>query len=104
MNNKFIQKVIFAISVVLLCTTEFAYAIEQSPETKLAIKTMVTKFSLAMIGVVVFSIVISLGLSLYNRFFVSSQIKDYKLSKDSLRSPNDKDEAVMMFITKNMLK
>ena len=104
MNNKFIQKVIFAISVVLLCTTEFAYAIEQSPETKLAIKTMVTKFSLAMIGVVVFSIVISLGLSLYNRFFVSSQIKDYKLSKDSLRSPNDKDEAVMMFITKNRLK
>ena len=104
MNNKFIQKVIFAISVVLLCTTEFAYAIEQSPETKLAIKTMVTKFSLAMIGVVVFSIVISVGLSLYNRFFVSSQIKDYKLSKDSLRSPNDKDEAVMMFITKNRLK
>ena len=104
MNNKFIQKILYAFSVVLLCTTEFAYAVEQSPETKLAIKTMVTKFSLAMIGVVVFSIVISVGLSLYNRFFVSSQIKDYKLSKDSLRSPNDKDEAVIMFITKNRLK
>ena len=104
MNNKLIQKIIFAISVVLLSTTEVAYAVEQSPEMKLAIKTMVTKFSLAMIGVVVFSIVISIGLSLYNKFFVSSQIKDFKLSKDSLRTPNDKDEAVIMFITKNRLK
>ena len=32
------------------------------------------------------------------------KIKDYKLSKDSLRTPNDKDEAVIMFITKNRLK
>jgi hypothetical protein len=67
-------------------------------------KSMITKFSLAMAGVVVFSVVITVGLSLYNKFFVPSQIKDYKLSKDSLRSPSDKDEAVMMFITKNRLK
>ena len=104
MNNRFIQKIIFVISVVLLSTTEIAYAVEQSPETKLALKTLITKFSLAMIGVVVFSIVISVGLSFYNRFFVSSQIKDFKLSKDSLRTPNDTEEAVMMFITKNRLK
>ena len=104
MNNKLIQKIIFAISVVLLSTTEVAYAVEQSPEMKLAIKTMITKFSLAMAGVLVFSIVISIGLSLYNKFFVASQIKDFKLSKDSLRTPNDKDEAVIMFITKNRLK
>ena len=63
MNNKLIQKIIFAISVVLLSTTEVAYAVEQSPEMKLAIKTMITKFSLAMAGVLVFSIVISIGLS-----------------------------------------
>ena len=87
MNNKLIQKIIFAISVVLLSTTEVAYAVEQSPEMKLAIKTMITKFSLAMAGVLVFSIVISIGLSLYNKFFVASQIKDFKLSKDSLRTP-----------------
>lgn len=104
MNNKIVQKLLYAISVVLLCTTEFACAVEASPEAKFAMKTMITKFSLAMAGVVVFSIVISIGLSLYNKFFVASQIKDYKLSKDSLRTPNDKDEAVMMFITKNRLK
>ena len=104
MNNKFVQKFIYAISVVLLCTTEFAYAAEQTPALKDAMKTMITKFSLAMAGVVVFSIVICVGLSLYNKFFVSSQIKDYKLSKDSLRTPRDTEEAVLMFITKNRLK
>lgn len=104
MNNKFVQKLIYAISVVLLCTTEFAYAAEQIPALNDAMKTMVTKFSLAMAGVVVFSILISVGLSLYNKFFVSSQIKDYKLSKDSLRTPRDTEEAVLMFITKNRLK
>ncbi len=104
MNNKFVQKFIYAISVVLLCTTEFAYAAEQTPALNDAMKTMVTKFSLAMAGVVVFSILISVGLSLYNKFFVSSQIKDYKLSKDSLRTPRDTEEAVLMFITKNRLK
>lgn len=104
MNNKFIQRLIFAISVVLLCTTEFAFAAEKSPEFKLVMKTMITKFSIVMIGIVLFTILITVGLSLYNKFFVASQIKDYKLSKDSLRTPNDKDEAVIMFITKNRLK
>lgn len=104
MNNKFIQKFLFAVSVVLFCTTEIAYSAQQSPEVKLAMKTMITKFSIVMFGIVAFSIIMSVGLSLYNKFFVSSQIKDFKLSKDSLRAPNDKDEAVMMFITKNRLK
>ena len=104
MNKKFVQNLVYAISVVLLCTTEFAYAAEQTPALKDAMKTMITKFSLAMAGVVVFSIVICVGLSLYNKFFISSQIKDYKLSKDSLRTPRDTEEAVLMFITKNRLK
>jgi hypothetical protein len=73
-NNKLIQKIIFAVSVVLLSATEVAYAVEQSPEVKLAMKTVITKFSLAMAGVVVFSIIITVGLSLYNKFFVPSQI------------------------------
>ncbi len=104
MNNKLFKRIIFAISVVLLCTTEFAYASTQSPEVRLALKAMITKFTLAMLGVFVFSILISVGLSFYNKFFVASQIKDINLSKDSLRTPNDKDEAVTMFITKNRLR
>lgn len=85
---------------VFLCTANSAYARSLPPE----VKTIAVKFILAMGAVVVFSIIISVGLSLYNRFFVSSQIKDFKLSRDSLRTPADKDEAFIMFITKNRLK
>lgn len=104
MKNKFIIKFLFAISVVLLSTTEFVLALEKSPEFKIAMKSMITNFSLAMLGIVFFTVIIFVGLSVYNKFFVASQIKDYNLSKDSLRSPVDKDEAVLMFITKNRLK
>ena len=99
MKNKFVNRII-AILAVFLCTANFAYAVSIPPE----VKTIAVKFSLAMFGVVLFSILISIGLSLYNRFFVSAQIKDYKLNKDSLRTPKDKDEAIMMFITKNRLR
>lgn len=101
MKNKLIHKLMYAISVVILFTADFAYS---APSAKAAIKTLMTKYSLAMFGVVVFSVLIYIGLTVYNKFFVASQVKDFKLSKDSLRTPSDRDEAVMMFITKNRLK
>lgn len=101
MKSNFFNKILYAILVVLVCTTNFAYA--KNPNIA-AIKTIAVKFSLAMIGVVLFSILICVGLSLYNRFFVAAQIKDFKLSKESMRSPRDEDDAIMMFITKNRLK
>ncbi len=100
MKNKFLNRIYIAILAVFLCTANFAYAVSISPE----IKTVAVKFTLAMFGVVLFSILISVGLSLYNKFFVSAHIKDYKLNRDSLRTPKDKDEAIMMFITKNRLR
>ncbi len=101
MKNKIFKNLIYAILVVLFSTANFAYA---APTITPEMKTIIVKFSLAMAGVIVFSIIITAGLSIYNRFFVASQIKDYKLSRDSLRTPSDKDEAVLMFITKNRLK
>lgn len=98
-NNLFVNRVIMAILAVFLCTANFAHAALPAE-----IKTVAVKFTLAMFGVVLFSVLITVGLSLYNRFFVSSHIKDYKLNRDSLRTPKDKDEAIMMFITKNRLK
>lgn len=77
-----------------------SFASKVSPE----IKIIFTKFGLAMGGVAAFSLILYIGLSLYNRLFVDEQIKDFKLRKDSLRTPADKDEAVMMFIAKNRLK
>ncbi len=102
MKNKILTNLSYAILVVLLCTTNFAYAINK-PHIA-AMKTIAVKFSLAMMGVVLFSIIMWLGLSLYNRYFVAKQIKDFKMSQDSLRTPLDNDEAIKMFITKNRLK
>lgn len=101
MKNKLYNNLILAILVVLFCTTNFAFA-GTTPLTQM--KPAIIKFTLAMLSVGLFSFLIFLGLSLYNRFFVASQIKDYKLRKDSLRTPRDDNEAIIMFITKNRLR
>lgn len=98
MKNKSLNKLAIAFLAVFFNTAEFACA---RPTITAEMRTIITKFSLAMAGVVIFSIMISIGLSLYNKFFVDKQIKDFKLSNDSLRTPTDKDEAIMSFITKN---
>jgi hypothetical protein len=100
-KNRFSLKNIFAILVVLFCTTDFAFAKNSNIA---AMKTIAVKFILAMLGIVFFSILMWVGLSLYNKFFVSLQVKDAELKKNSLRTPQDKDEAIMMFISKNRLK
>ncbi len=94
---------IIVIAVLLCLNCSCAYAKVNSAQLPL-LKITIAKFALVMIGLFAFSLVMYIGLSIYNKFFVDSKIKDYKLRKDSLRSPRDKDEAVMLFITKNRLK
>ncbi|MBD5401693.1 hypothetical protein HDR58_02670 [bacterium] len=91
----------YAILVVLFGTANFAFA---KSANIVAMKTVAVKFTLAMLVIAVFSIIIFVGLSIYNKFFVPPQIKDFDLNKDSLRSPRDVDEAVRMFIAQNRLK
>lgn len=98
MKNKLYKSVLAVMTV--FCTVMPAFALQLNPE----IKIIGTKFALAMAGVFVFSLILYIGLSLYNKFFVDEQIKDFSLRKDSLRTPSDKDEAVMMFIAKNRLR
>lgn len=95
MKNKFFNKSFLTVLAVLFCTAGTAFG------APVELTTAITKFSLAMGVVVAFSLLITIGLSVYNRFFVAKQIKDFKLSKDSLKAPTDKDEAIMSFITKN---
>jgi len=70
----------------------------------LSLKVVAVKFGLAMGGVVLFSILLYVGLSIYNKFFVDAKIKNFNLRQDSLKTPSDKDEAIMTFITRNRLK
>lgn len=98
MNKRIKMSVLAGIMVLNIMTP--AFALNLTPE----IKVIGSKFILAMCGVALFSLILYIGLSLYNKFFVDEQIKDFKLRKDSLRTPSDKDEAVMMFIAKNRLR
>lgn len=91
---------LYIVLLAVFCTATPSFASKITPEMKI----IMTKFGLAMGGVVVFSLVLYVGLSIYNKFFVDEQIKDFRLRKDSLRTPSDKDEAVMMFIAKNKLR
>ncbi len=101
MKNKKIYISLIAILVVLLCTTNFAFA---KTVASASLKTGIVKLSLAMLGVVAFTVIMTIGLSIYNRFFVPGEVKNYKLGKYSLRGPSDKDEAIIMYLTKNKLK
>ena len=98
MKNKIYKSVLAA--MIVFTTVMPAFALNLTPE----IKTIATKFVIAMAGVFAFSSLLYIGLSLYNRFFVNENIKDFNLRRDSLRTPTDKDEAVMMFIAKNRLR
>ena len=92
MKNKLIKVLMVLLGVIY--TSQASYAVKITPEMKI----VASKFGFAMCGVAAFSLI------LYNKFFVSEQIKDFNLRKDSLRTPADKDEAVMMFIAKNRLR
>lgn len=98
MNNKIYK--MFIIPVFAVFITAMPVFAASNSEINIVMK----KFVIAMIGVALFSLILYLGLTIYNKFFVSEQIKDFNLRKDSLRTPRDKDEALMMFIAKNRLK
>lgn len=98
MKNNFIKNLMLTLlALTVVCASE-AFAI--SPEIKFGIK----KLSLAMIGVLGSSVILFLGLSFYNKFFVSSKIKNPDIDKLSFRNPTDIDEAINMFIARNRLK
>ena len=100
MKNKIFNKIILPVLAVYMTAMPVFAKTLSHPELKFVIK----KFGIAMLGVMLFSFILYLGLTIYNKFFVSEQIKDFKLRKDSLRTPSDKDEAIMMFVAKNKLK
>lgn len=101
MKNKALKNIIYTLFAVIFITAEGVYAAQSH---FMDIKTVLSKFGLAMFGVMLFSFLLYFGLSLYNKFFVSEKIKDFKMRQDSLKTPSDIDEAIMTYITKNRLK
>ncbi len=67
-----------------------------------AMHTAAVKFGLAMGGVVLSSLIIYFGLTIYNKFF--AKMVNLKYEEDALKTPQTTDEAVRFFIHKNKLR
>lgn len=92
-----------------LCVDEIAQhvpsAVEQVPvKTQNPLSGIMTKFILTMAGVILSSIVIWGGLSIYNRFFVPAGKDINPLEEEDLNTPKTIEDAVTFFIKRNKLK
>lgn len=86
MKNK-----LFIILSTLILTAQTVYSA--------AVKSVVVKFSLAMGGVVLSSVLIFLGLTIYNKLRDSITPEE-----EILKHPKTKDEAIKFFIRKNKIQ
>lgn len=101
MKNNLIQKLKYTMLAVFLFTANVVYS---KPVARVASNSSLSRFLMAMCAIVVFTVVVYLGLLLYNKFFVSNHLKNMDLYKDSLETPSDTENAINTFISKNRLR
>lgn len=77
--------------------TNAAQTVDQSKSDAIA------KFLIAMGGVALSSIVIFLGLTIYNKFFVDKKLFEPNNPDDALNTPKTVEEAVTLYIKRNKL-
>ncbi len=92
-----------------ICTEDIAQhipAVADSIPTKPATGISITasKFVVTMLGVILSSVIIWAGLSLYNKFFVKNNLRNASMPEDNLNTPKTIEEAVTLFIKRNKLK
>lgn len=63
----------------------------------------ILKFIIAMAGVMLSSIIIFLGLTIYNKFFVNKSMFADNNADDALNTPKTVEEAVTFYIKRNKL-
>lgn len=78
-------------------------AADALPSKEAGVQITVTKFIVTMGGVVLSSILIWAGLSVYNKFFVKNDGRRGSVNDDILNTPKTISEAVTFFIKKNKL-
>ncbi len=115
MNNKKLFKTlsIIVLTAVIIsvaaqngfCTEDIANQVPALAEdaVKAEKHDTIVKFVVAMIGVVVSSIVLFVGLSIYNKYFVNKRLYANYDPNDILNTPQTVDEAVNFFIKRNKL-
>ena len=77
-----------------------ANAVQTAEQSK---SDAIVKFLIAMGGVALSSIVIFLGLTIYNKFFVDKKLFEPNNPDDALNTPATVEEAVTLYIKRNKL-
>lgn len=93
MKNKLLLITLFLTTNAGFCATTARTAVVHSA---------IIKFTLAMAGVIISSIVIFAGLSIYNKFFVKSS--NFSSEEEIVKAPKTKEDAIKFFINKNWIK
>ena len=96
-----LNKLIMFVFTLAFASVNAAYAI---PNKLVPYKASISNFMIVMIGIVFFLGLIFIGLSIYNKYFVSKSITEYKLRKYNLADSVDKDDAILNYVTKNKLR
>lgn len=109
MNKNIIKTLLFftvlGVSQICFGETPEPAVVQQVAETadKTELMSAITKFGTVMFFVMFSSVVIFVGLSIWNAILARSRSK--KMNYDlTLNSPQSVDEAVLLFIHKNRLK
>lgn len=85
--------------ITLILTTNAGFC-EQT--RNVAVQELMIKFIIAMVGVMLASVVIWLGLALYNKILMRKIV--VTTEDEILKTPKTVEEAVKFFISKNRLK
>lgn len=101
MKNHLVNKLSAAVFALIFLSVNTACAVPSRLEP---LKGSISNFVLVMIGIIFFMGLIFVGLTVYNKLFVPKNISNYELRKYNLSDSQDKDEAVLNYISKNRLR
>ena len=102
MMNNIINKLLYTILALGIPCVNIAYSIEQN--LQISKKQLVEKYLTAVIIVGAFFILVTIGLTIYNKFFVKVKIDNDEIDTSLLDTPTDKDSALKRYITSNKLQ
>ncbi len=81
-----------------------ADAVYALPQKLKPFEASISNFSVVMLAILLFLVVLFIGLTIYNKIFISSKLSDYELRKYNLADSVDRDDAILNYVTKNKLR
>ncbi len=91
------------LSIIYILFVNAAAVFAAAENNSVTLSGSAVKFILAMTGVAVSSLVIYLGLTIYNKFFANKSTTNIYTGEMSLKTPKTVKDAIAFFIQKNKM-